>query len=113
MLWPNSAKDAISNAFYDKEVAISSKVVTTDAEGGSSFSEVAKGTLQGNVRFNALGELQEELGLIENIDIAITCDPTTNVAVDDILQYDGRKYLAVNVLPYDSHILIVGRKWQA
>lgn len=113
MLWPDSAKNAISNTFYDKEVAIFRKVSTTNAEGGMSFSEEAKGTLLGNVRFNALGELQEELGLIENIDIAITCDTSTDIAVDDLMQYEGRKYVAVSVLPYDSHILIVGRKWQA
>jgi len=113
VLWPDSAKTAISDAFYDKEVAVSRKVETVNVEGGSSFSEETKGTFTGNVRFNALGELQEELGLIENVDIAITCDNSTDVAVDDLLQYRGRKYVATNVLPYDSHKLIVGQKWRA
>lgn len=113
MLWPDSAKNAISEAFYDKEVTFSRKVMSVDEEGGTSFSEVVKGTFTGNVRFTALGELQEELGLIENIDIAITCDTSTDIAVDDFLQYGGRKYVAINVLPYDSHLLIVGQKWRA
>lgn len=113
MLFPDKAKTAIANAFYDKEVAILSKSETLDDEGGVVKSaETVKSTFKGNVRFTVLGEEQSEIGLVENIDIQITCPTGTDVKVDDLLEYQGVKYVAVDVLPFDSHKTIMGRKWE-
>lgn len=112
MLFPNSAKRAISKAFYDKEVAILGKTETIDDEGGVvKGGTTVKSTFTGNVRFTELGALQAELGLVSQIDIAITCATDTAVAVDDLLQYQGIKYVAKSVIPSDSHLLIVGERW--
>ena len=114
MLFPDSAKQAISKAFYDKEVAILEKTETIDDEGGVVKGGTAvKSTFTGNVRFAELGALQTELGLVSQIDIAITCPTDTAVAVDDLLQYQGVKYIAKSVIPSDSHLLIVGERWVA
>lgn len=113
MLFPDNAKTAIANAFYDKEVAILSKSETLDDEGGVvKNAETVKSTFKGNVRFTVLGEEQSEIGLVENIDIQITCATDVDVKVDDLLKYQGVKYVAVDVLPFDSHKTIMGRKWE-
>nr|DAK63479.1 MAG TPA: hypothetical protein [Caudoviricetes sp.] len=114
MLFPDSAKQAISKAFYDKEVAILEKTETIDDEGGVvKGGTTVKSTFTGNARFAELGALQTELGLVSQINIAITCATDTAVAVDDLLQYQGIKYVAKSVIPSDSHLLIVGERWVA
>jgi hypothetical protein len=113
MLFPDSAKKVIAETFYDKVVAVLDKLESVDSEGGVvKDGWEAKSTFKCNVRFTALSEVQSELGLTEEIDVAITCPTDTAVEVDDILQYGGFKYIATEVLPRDSHKLIVGRKWQ-
>lgn len=113
MLFPDKAKKAISDAFYDKEVAILDKTEELDDEGGVVKSgETVKSTFKGNVRFIVSGEEQSEIGLVENIDIQITCATDVEVKVDDILLYQAVKYVAVDVLPFDSHKTIMGRKWE-
>lgn len=111
MLLPPQFKQAISSTFYDKTIT---KLVTTETntDGWIETNTTEGTTFQGNVRFSNLGELQSELGLVETIDIAITCDPTEAVAVHDRLQYGGQEYEAISVLPFDSHMLITGKKWQ-
>ena len=112
MFFPDAAKRAFDAAFRDKSISILEKVVETDAEGGVvKKAGTAKSTFKGNVRFTSLGELQTELGLTENIDIAITCDPSIKVEVDDLLEYNGVVYVVDNVPPSDSHLTIVGHKW--
>lgn len=114
MLFPDSAKAAIANSFYDKTVEVMASEEAIDSEGGLVKSSLTtKSTFQGNVRFNALGVVQEELGLVEDIDVAITCDTSIKVVVDDLLRYGGRVYSVTDVLPYDSHLMIVGKKWQS
>lgn len=113
MLFPENAKHAISSVFYDKQVFILGETTTIDEEGGIvRESTTSDNSFYGNVRFNALGELQDEIGLVKNIDIAITCPTDTAVEVNDLLQYEGIKYIATDVLPYDSHLLITGQKWE-
>lgn len=112
MLFPESAKTAIAESFYDKTVEVLAKQETLDPEGGVIKSGLTvKSTFQGNVRFNALGVVQQELGLVEDIDVAISCDPSTDVVVNNVLQYGGKRYVVTDVLPFDSHKLITGKKW--
>lgn len=113
MLLPDNFKDVIANNFYDKTVEILQKTETLDNEGGviKEGTTVAS-TFTANVQFTANDEFKTDLGLIKDIDIAISCSTDTTVEVDDLLQYEGIKYIAINVLKYDSHKLIVGKKWQ-
>jgi len=127
MLFPESAKNAISSVFYDKLILVLSNLETIDSEGGvvrtiatiESESDESggddptiKSTFYGNVRFVALGELENEIGLTHNIDIAISCPTETAVEVNDLLQYKGIVYVATDVLPYDSHKMITGQRWE-
>ena len=113
MQFPDKAKSVIANTFYDKEVAVLEKTETLDAEGGVvKTGDAIKSTFKGNVRFVTLAEEQNEIGLVENIDVQFTCPTETPVEVDDLLQYAGVKYVAVSVLPSDSHKTIMGQKWQ-
>ena len=109
---PASFQTAIARTFYDKTVTKLQKIETVDSEGGvQKAGTTPVSTFKGNVRFNNLGEVQTEMGLTHEIDIAITCAPDTPVEVDDLLEYAGVKYVAVSVIPNDSHKLIVGTRW--
>lgn len=113
MLFPDSAKHAISEAFYDKEVAVLSREVALDDQGGVIASEaVAKSTFKANVRFAALEKVREQFGIVEKIDIAITCSPQTGIAGTDLLSYADKQYSVVDMLRFDSHLLIVGKRWR-
>jgi len=110
MLWPNEAKSAIANAFYDKTIETLSQATTIDAEGGVvRGNTTVQSTFQGNVQFSNLGELQAELGLTESIDITVTCAPDTAISVDARFRYNGKTYRALSVIPSDSHLTIVGK----
>ena len=112
MLWPNEAKNAIADAFYDKTIEVLSSQAQLDAEGGIiRGTQSVTSTFRGNVRFINLGELQAELGLVEAVDISITCNIDASIAVDDLFRYDGKTYKATGVIPTDSHLTIVGQKW--
>lgn len=112
MLFPETAKNAIAKIFYDKTVVILEKVEKIDKEGGVTKSFAEKSRFFANVRFNALGAIQTELGLTENIDVALTCAAEISAKAGDVLEYDNAKYLVMDAVPYDSHKLIVGKKWQ-
>ena len=113
MLFPDKAKQTISNAFYDKEVSVLGKSEAFDAEGGLVKAALTvTSTFLGNVRFVNYGEKQDEKGLLKDVDIQITCPNETNVALDTILEYQGNKFIVISVEPYDSHKLISAKKWQ-
>lgn len=114
MLFPNEAKDAIAKSFYDKTIEVLTSEDTVDAEGGVvKGSLTTKCTLQGNVRFNNLGEVQTTLGLVNAIDICVTCGADENVSVNDLLRCSDKLYVATSVIPSDSHLTIVGNLWAA
>ena len=113
MLFPESAKKTIAQTFYDKTVEVLSSNTTLDEEGGAvRNAAIVASTFKGNVRFTNLAEIQESMGLTRKIDIAITCATDTAVAVDDLLQYQGVKYVVVSAVPSDSHLTITGERWQ-
>ena len=114
MLFPDNAKNKIAEAFYDKVVKVLETSETLDEEGGLvKNGTTVKSTFKGNVRFNALGELQSELGLTKSIDVAISCPTDTEVEVGDLLEYAGITYVVTDALPRDSHKYIMGEKWRA
>lgn len=113
MLWPEEAKNSIADAFYDKVVEIISSEMIRDEEGGViRDAQAVTGSFKGNVRFNSLGEVQTELGLVESIDVAITCATGVVITVNDLFKYGGKVYQATSVIPSDSHLTIVGKLWQ-
>jgi hypothetical protein len=113
MLWPDEAKNAIANVFYDKTIEIISTETQRDEEGGIiRNAQTVTGSFKGNVRFNSLGEVQTELGLVDSIDICITCDVATEIVVNDLFKYGVNVYQATSVIPSDSHLTVVGKKWQ-
>ncbi len=113
MLFPDKAKNAIAKSFYDKTIEVLSAEDTVDVEGGVvKGSHTTKCTFQGNIRFTNLGEIQTELGLVDSIDICITCGVDENVSVNDLLRYSNKLYVATSVIPSDSHLTIVGKLWE-
>ena len=114
MLFPDSAKQAISKAFYDKEVAILEKQEAYDAEGGLVKTGVdIRDTFLGNVKFVSYDEEQQEKGLLKDIDVVITCSTDTAVDVGDLLQYQSSKYVVSSRVVTDSHMKLEGKIWQA
>lgn len=112
MLFPDSAKKAVSAAFYDKEISVFAAGNARDKYGGAKKILGEKlGTLKGNVRFSQLGEAQAELGLTEEIDIIVTCASDEGVKVGDLIVYDYIIYAISSVIPSDSHLTIAGQKW--
>ena len=110
MLWPNEAKNAIADAFYDKTIQVLSSETTKDEEGGViRNSQSVKSSFRGNVRFNDLGEIQAELGLVDSIDICITCNTNAEIEVNDLFRLGSRLYVATSVIPSDSHLTVIGK----
>lgn len=110
MLFPDSAKKAISNAFYDKKFEVFTFETQLGIEGDTTKTFRKIGEYFGNVRFTNLAKLREELGLADEISIAISCENSAKVEAGDFVEFSGKKYLAFEVLPRDSHLLILGRK---
>ena len=110
MLWPDGAKKAIAEAFYDKVIIVLNSETQRDAEGGAIRNRQSiKTSFKGNVRFNNLGEIQTELGLVDLIDICVTCDKNTEIEVDNLFRYNNRLYVATDVIPSDSHLTVIGK----
>ena len=104
---------AIANAFYDKTVEVMSNQTTTDAEGGVTYRGLTVAdSFNGNVSFSNCKKIQEEYGLDYEIDISITTYTDTDISVNDIIKYNDVIYNVTDVLPSDSHILIVATKWR-
>lgn len=102
----------IANAFYDKTVEILEKTSNIDAEGGvTSKGYDVKDSFNGNVSFSNCKQIQEEYGLDYNIDISVTTDYKL-LEINDIIKYQDVIYNVTDILPSDSHILIVATKWR-
>lgn len=113
MYIPKKMTDIIAKTFYDKEVSILDKNTSIDAEGGiTSKGYIELNKFKGNVSFSNSKEIQEEYGLDYTIDISITTDVNVIIKIDDIIKYNDVVYKVTDVLPSDSHILIVATKWQ-
>lgn len=111
MLLPANFTDTIADHFYDKTVSILT-MTTSTTDGWVEQTGTVSSTFKANVQFNNLGVVQTDLGLTEAIDVSLTCDKSVALAVDGLFEYDGVTYKATAVVPYDSHLKIVGRKWQ-
>ena len=113
MYIPSNFNKIIADTFYDKEIFIVEKFERLDVEGGRSVSYGTEiGSFNGNVQFSELKKIQEEYGLRENIDIAVTNGIPCAVKVGDLIKYQGIVYEVTNAVPSDSHVLIGGKKWK-
>ena len=112
MLLPANFASTVADTFYDKTVTKLVKTTTTTDGWVEQTGTTAGSTFKANVQFNNLGEVQTELGLSEQVDVALTCATSVSLAVDDLFSYNGITYKASAVVPYDSHLKIVGSKWQ-
>lgn len=110
---PNSFKQAVAKAFYDKDMTLYNILTNTDAVGqevqtvGSEIS-----TFKGSVKFNDLKTIQEEYGIEVEIHIAISVDPDTAVSLNDLVKYRSTYYEVIQAIPFDSSLIILGKIWQ-
>lgn len=110
MYIPNSMKKKIASAFYDKEISVLEKKTTIDAEGGMMSNAIEiKDNFKGNVSFSNCKKIQEEYGLDYEIDISITTN-YDKLKINDLISYKELIYNVCDILPSDSHFLIVARK---
>lgn len=113
MLIPSSFANAIKNTFYDKTVTKYSTDVVVDSEGkaAKAGTTVVSGTFLANVHFNNLEKVQERYGIKEKIDAMFTTD--ASIPLLQIVGYLGRQFEIFEVIPNDSHYLLMGRKWSS
>lgn len=113
MYIPKEMNQMISKAFYDKTIELVRPSTSIDVEGGIVFDENYEvlQTFNGNVSFSNCKKIQEEYGLDYQVDIAITC-ARIEITKNDMVKYEGVVYDISDILPFDSHLVIVGTKWQ-
>lgn len=139
MYIPRIMKKQMAKYFYDKGILVLNKTTSRDAEGGlhTTTGNVSY-KFYGNVSFSNFGKIQEDYGLDYNIDISITASPETFedkvylgdtelvyerdkiyikntndilLGLNDIISYGGKEYRVSNIIPFDSHILVLGQ-WE-
>lgn len=111
---PNSWNSVFSNTFYDKEISVLVRADQYDSEGGLVTTAVVEASsFFGNVRFTKLDAIQESLGLRYEIDLAITTSPDISIHLNNVISYKDVKYLVTDVIPYDSHLLVVCKIWKS
>lgn len=112
MYIPKIMKKQMSKIFYDKTISVIDEEIIFDTEGGvvSKANNVLE-TFKGNVSFSNCKKIQEEYGLDYNIDISITTN-YRNLKHNNYIKYNDVVYSVVDILPSDSHVLIVASKWQ-
>ena len=108
MYIPNQMKKKIADTFYDKTISVLARITTTDIEGGVTSRGLGEtATFKGNVNFSNNKLIKEEYGLDYDINISITTD-YDNLELHSFIGYEGKVYEVTDILPFDSHILIVG-----
>lgn len=112
MTLPNGFVDTIGSIFYDKLIKILNVEDAVDNEGWADvISSTKLSEFYGNLRFTNLKDIQEDYGINAEFDVAITTDE--DVELDSILEYNSVTYRVTDVLPFDSHNLVVAEKWSS
>lgn len=110
MIIPATFKTSIANAFYDKEVILYNKSTTKSNSGWTKFKDLEQsGTFFGNVNFNKLDAVQEAQGIEEQIDMTITTNYPAEL--NQIIGYEGIMYIIIRAIKFDSHYLLIAKKW--
>ena len=105
----------IPDTFYDKSISVLSKEDMLDIEGGFvSNASVEKDRFVGNVSFSNCKAIKEEYGIEEQIDIVVTAgiENKEKVQLTDLISYQGIKYEVTDKIVTDSHLIVVGSKWE-
>lgn len=111
---PQGFKQTIASVFYDKTIGVVSNTQEVEADGAVTTTDgVITNTFMGNVRMVNLKEVQQQFGLDYQIDVSITTSTNTVIDTNAIIEYDGNRFEVTDVLPTDSHITIVGKKWRS
>lgn len=106
---PESFITAIKKQFYDKEILFYEIEEVADENGYVKKALVGNGdSVLGNVRFGNLEEVKQDYGIMEDIELVITTDVSVSGRV---AKYRDRYYEVVKNIPFDSHNLIVCKKW--
>jgi hypothetical protein len=114
MVIPEDFKNKISDVFYDKLIKILNISQSIDDEGwAGDTSTTDKTSFYGNVTFKDLKILQEEQGLKEEVNIAVSCSTSVSIVVSNVIEYNSIKYRVISCIPYDSHKLILATKWSS
>jgi len=111
---PATWNKLFANVFYDKTINVLVRSDSYDDEGGliTTADTIAR-TINCNVKFKNLDVIQQIIGLRYEIDMAITMATTESIALNSLIGYENRKYLVSDVIPYDSHILVVCKIWKS
>ena len=109
---PKKFKQAVASTFYDKQFTIYSIDEVVDEEGGTTRTASSAGsTFNGNVVDN-VELVQEQYGISEKFDIAVTTSTDVDIEQGSIFSYSGRLYEVTRIMAPDSHLLVTARKWQ-
>lgn len=112
MKLPSGFKENIADIFYDKTITVYEIETIKDNYGYTRLSaEESDTTFLGNVRFSDLVRIQEDYGIKESIDIAITTE--YSIEAGTIIGYGSQTYKIIKVIPSDSHNLIVANRWES
>lgn len=105
----NQFKSIISETFYDKTVKLFDRIEVTDDAGFTRTGVSGTGEERDcNIWFDKLDKLREDYGIKEEIHVAITTESA--IGLETIVEYLGNRYEVFREIPYDSHILALGRK---
>lgn len=114
MNYPASFPTAIAAAFYDKELILCSKTSIKDDRGWTRDSVTeTETTYLVHTRYNKLAEVQEQYGIREDINIAITGPSDMVVVKGDIIKIGGKYYRIIDGYPNDTHKVLVGQVWSS
>lgn len=108
---PDDFKNAIADAFYDKTITLYTVAEVIDEEGWARMEETESDSFVGSVSFDELAKVQEEYGLREAIDIVVSTHE--DIEVGSVLGYGDHLYMVVSAIPFDSHNLILAKKWSS
>lgn len=107
---PNGFINNIANYFYDKTFTVYTSSEVVDDEGWASINETATtNTFTGNINFDRLEEVQKEYGIDEEIDATISTHE--DIENGTILKYDADIYKVIQAIPYDTHNILIIKKW--
>lgn len=108
---PDDFKSVIADTFYDKTITLYTVEEVVDEEGWARMSETESDSFVGSVSFSELAKVQEEYGLREAIDMVVSTHE--DVSVGSVLGYGDHLYKVVSAIPFDSHYLILAKKWSS
>ena len=109
---PQSFKKGIKNTFYDKKVHRYSQEEVNNQGWISIELTDSQDPFYANVQFKNLGQIQEDYGIRDDFDAAMTADEDEEVDVNSIVKYHTRFFKVKQSIPSDSHNLLIVEKWE-